>query len=307
MRGFRGGGENRQKSVVRCLFLPGFGTFQLLALAAPTAAATPAAAPQDPATVVKEAAARATVIQGVGLDALENRIQAILERAPRVVAAGGRPVVPLEEMRASEGFKALQLTQTPPGQPYTKTTTGSPKHYIVMGTTQLPLWFGHFDPLGDVSPFSLDNWRSLNKMSVDLNAVVIIPSVTIDFAEVSSSGRSNFGSSAEVGAKPAMSLEASSTALQVFHAKVAIAGDGERAPFKRPLALASDYGQMRELKQSDNVGLTNALTALTGTQGTQRVSTQLAIEADPARYAENALRGTVTANAVFAEALKGKR
>ncbi len=238
-------------------------------------------------------------------------LQAIADRAyadfMTRLAATGREIVGVDALRATDAFRALQPAKTEAGRPYAKSPMGTPKNYVVVSPAALPLWFLHGDPLGDVGAFALENWRSLNKLSVDTQSVVVVPTVTIDFASVQSSGRSNLGSSAEVGAQAAMSIEQAHTQLQVFHAKIPLAGEGEATRLKRGVELPGEYGRTRVLDQTSNAGLANALTALTGTQNTQRSATKLAVVADPERYAQVALRGAFTANALFVDSLGAKR
>ena len=186
-------------------------------------------------TVTQAAVARVDVaLQNVD----DARMQAIVERAyadfMAALQATGRPVVPLAEMQASAGWQQLEFTPT--DKPYVTSPTGTQKHYRFAAPQALPLWFGHFDaPLGDRAPFSLGNWRALNQLSVDTGAVVIVPQLVVDFADLSSSGNSMWRRQAEVGAKSGMSIEAANSKLLIFHAKIAMAGDlGSATPEGRP-------------------------------------------------------------------------
>lgn len=217
------------------------------------------------------------------------------------LAKSGREVVPLEEILASEAWKELEVSKLDPGKLYAK------DEYIVVSPSKIPLWFYHGEPnYGDAGMLALGNWRAMNRLSVDKNAVVVVPMVTIDFARVSSSGRTLLGSSAEVGAEAFMSLRPNLTQMFGFQAEKPIAGDIQRNWFRNGLPLGGDYGTVSEVAATDTSGLANALTFLTGTQGVQRRSKKLAVQVDPPKYAEKAMTAVVTANAAFTDALAKK-
>jgi hypothetical protein len=241
------------------------------------------------------------------------RMQAIAERAYAdfmgALQATGRPLVPLAEMQASAGWKQLEFT--PADKPYVTSPTGTQKHYRFAAPQALPLWFGHFDaPLGDRAPFSLGNWRALNQLSVDTGAVVIVPQLVVDFAELSTSGNSLWKRSAEVGARQGMSIEAGNSRLLVFHAKIALAGDLGSAPLKEGLPLPGDFGEFVDItdeatKTGTQVAnaLSTALTMFTGTQGTVRSRQKQALQAKAEAYEALAVGGAQRVGALYARAV----
>ena len=241
------------------------------------------------------------------------RMQAIADQAyadfMTSLQASGRPVVPMAEMQASAGW--AQIERTPTDKPYETSPTGTAKHYTFASPQSLPLWFGHFDaPLGDRAAFSLGNWRALNQISVDTGAVVVVPQLVVDFAEVSSSGNSLWRTQAEVGAKSGMSIEALNTKLLVFHAKIAMAGELGAATLKEPLPLPGEFGEFVDITdEATKTGmavanaLTTALTMLSGTQGTVRSVQKQALKAQPDAYQGLALDGARRVGALFAKAI----
>ncbi|MBP6251426.1 MAG: hypothetical protein KA387_01655 [Rubrivivax sp.] len=261
-------------------------------------------------TVTQAAVARVDVaLQNVD----DARMQAIVERAyadfMAALQATGRPVVPLTEMQASAGWQQLEFTPT--DKPYVTSPTGTQKHYRFAAPQALPLWFGHFDaPLGDRAPFSLGNWRALNQLSVDTGAVVIVPQLVVDFADLSSSGNSMWRRQAEVGAKSGMSIEAANSKLLIFHAKIAMAGDLGSAPLKEGLALPGEFGEFVDITdeatktgtQVANV-LTTALTMFTGHQGTVQSRQTQALQARPEAYEALAVSGAQQVGALYARAV----
>lgn len=223
------------------------------------------------------------------------------------LAATGRPIIPAETIKASEGFKKLKLVEVTPGKPYTKQPKLSDaRKFVVVSPSALPLWFTHFDApyLGDQGPASLGNWRALNKLSADTKAVVIVPQITIDFAKLKSSGRTLLGSSAEVEAEAEMAIEAIMTSLQTYHAKIALAGDLATSPLQKAVAIPGAYGEMRSLSDSNDAALQNSVTLLTGFQGTQHFKSHKAVVADPAKFEALALVGIEAVNKAFLAAVQ---
>lgn len=233
-----------------------------------------------------------------GVDA--KLMQAIADRAyadfMARLRATGREVVELDTVRATEAFKSIKPVALEDGKPYAK------DEWLVVSPSAFPLWFMHAEPLGGAS-LDLDNWRAMNRLSVDLNAVVLAPTVGIDFAAVSSSGRSNLGSYAEVGAQAGMAVVGGLTSVLAFHAEKPIAGDIQAAQLRTRIALPGEFGETKEVDSYNDARTVNALTMVTGLQGTQRSSRKLAVLADPARYAARAVTGVLTANQIFVDAI----
>ncbi len=246
---------------------------------------------------------------------LENvdfaRMQAIADRAyadfMSRLAKTGKTIVPMDRLRATDGFQKLELTASTTEKPYTVSPVGTAKHYTIVSPTALPLWFGHFDlPLGDKSAFALGNWRALNQLSVDTGAVVIVPQIVIDFADVSSSGNSLWKSSASVGAKSAMSIEPLYTRLGTFYAKIAMAGPLGVTSLREGLSIPGDFGELVDVtdqKTKDSVAMGNALSGalsmLSGTSGTVRSVTKSALKARPDAYEELSMGGIARINQLY--------
>lgn len=261
-------------------------------------------------TVTQAAVARVDVeLQNID----DARMQAIAEQAyadfMTALAASGRPLVPMAEMQASAGW--AQLERTPADKPYQTSPTGTQKHYRFFAPQALPLWFGHFDtPMGDKAPFSLGNWRALNQLSVDTQAVVIVPQLVVDFAQLSTSGRSMWRSKAEVGAQGGMSIEAQNTKLWMFHAKIALAGDLASAPLQEGLPLPGDFGEFVDVTDDTTKtgvavanALTTALTIFGGRQGTVQSRSKQALKAQPEAYQTLALDGARRVGALYVRAI----
>lgn len=112
----------------------------------------------------------------------------------------GLEIVPLETVKASQSYQKLDLTPNTPEKPYGKDYLN--QNMIVVTPTSLPLWFTHVDgPIGDKGPFNQSNTKLMPKMAEELDAVVLYPTLKIDFATSEGSGRSKLDSKAEVSVK----------------------------------------------------------------------------------------------------------
>ena len=161
------------------------------------------------------------------------------------LATTGREIVPFEEIAATKGYAKLEATPVP----FVKKPFADARTVVMVSPNNLPLVNQHSDaPISDKSPLSLGNWRAINQMCVDLKCVVMIPSVVIDFAQLSGSGHSVYGNSAHVGIQPGLYLVPLFTQLSAHFAKIAIAGPGGKIILKDRVAI----GQAGELVQTSS-------------------------------------------------------
>ena len=235
------------------------------------------------------------------MQAITDRLYAdFIER----MKAGGREVVPFEQVAQREAFRRIATAETKAGAAYTVSPTGDQRHFIVMAPTGMPLWFVHGDPLGNLSPFQIDNWKAISTVSHELQATAVTAQVIVDFARMESSGRSNWSSRASVGADPQLSIAAHHTVLTAFHATRPEIGEFSWARLKSLAPVAGDYATVRQGEGHSTAGLANAMTMVTGLQGVQISRDRLTFVADPAKYAGLALGGGFGANALMATAVQ---
>jgi len=151
------------------------------------------------------------------------------------LAATGRPMATLDEIRATKGYGLL----TPAPTPFIKKPFADARTAAIVSPNGQDLFFQHADtPLTDRSPMDLKNWRAINQMSVDLgNAVILTPVVVVDFAELSGSGHKVYGGAASVGVKPGIYVVDFFSGLGANQAKIALAGDGGRALLQKRIAV----------------------------------------------------------------------
>ncbi|MCW5576141.1 MAG: hypothetical protein KIT13_08600, partial [Burkholderiales bacterium] len=103
-----------------------------------------------------------------------------------------------------------------------------------------------------------------------------------------------------------LSIAAHHTMLTAFHATRPEIGDLSWARLKSPAPVAGDYATVRQDDSYSTAGLANAMTRVTGLQGTHISRDRLAFIADPAKYAGLALGGGFGANALMAGVMQPK-
>jgi hypothetical protein len=253
-------------------------------------------------TLVSLAGVSSAQLQAIADDAYADLL--------RQLAATGRPVIDLQAMKGSKGFLKLETTPTSIDQPYTKKPFADSRTFATYTPGSLPLWWGHFDvPLGDKGPATLGNWRALNQLSVDQKCVVLVPKLTLDFAALKGSGHSTFGANASTEAKASLRVLEHETCLRVFHAKIALAGEGGVGHLKKSVPLADSAGRFvlrQEWGNQDEVRLANLFAAITppGSGPSRSYSTKdLAYIADPAAFSAAVAEGAKAFNAMVASAV----
>lgn len=214
----------------------------------------------------------------------------------------GKTVVAPEEVMRAPSFAKIERTETANGDPYTVSPTGDVRHYLVFAPTGMPLYFIAGESLGDKGPFSQANNKILGSISTETQSVLLIPQVVIDFAEVESSGRSNFRSNAHVDAKPGIALVPMHTIVWAAHANNPIITEMGSRRLEKVVGFPGDYATVRTVDNFNTAGLANSLTMATGLQGVQHFSEKRAYIADPARFADLVLKSGFSANRAFVAA-----
>ena len=166
----------------------------------------------------------------------------------------------------------------------------------------------HFDTqLGNAGAFDQATTKAFAEIGVNTNALVLVPTVIIDFAQLESSGNSRFATSAEANAIPKVGLGAGTMVVGMIGQDFKIGFGASDARFSRlnsPFFAEGEFGSVKSVDSFDNVALANSLTALTGTQGTQYRYDKRLVTADAAQYAKKVLQAGATINQAFADGLK---
>lgn len=258
-------------------------------------------------TMGNRAMAQADVeLAGVGVDDLRAIAAVARDDFLTQLAATGRPLVPVDEMRASRGWGELERTPVP----FAKSPFADARLAVFTAPPGEDLVFTHFDaPMSAQGPLSLGNWRALNQMSVDLKAVLLLPTLVLDFAQLSGSGQSSLGGGASVSARPGLFIPPMLTYLAGFHAKIRIAGDLGRANLKSPVLIgqAGDFVKTADANNRAEVANWNAMAAMNTARGSgpdaySRTSYQYRV--DGPLFAQRCAEAAKAANAAFAEAVR---
>lgn len=219
--------------------------------------------------------------------------------------AAGKEVVPLDTLKQSAGYAKIKFA--PAEKPYTKSPFDDPREYIFATPKDLPLAFMHLDTaLGNAGPFDQDTTKAIHEIAAGLDALALLPTVVIDFAQLESSGRSNYATSAEAEATPRIGLGVNTLlpAVTGKDAKIFFTGEIRFARMQTPTFVDGDFGSVKQVDSFDNVALANSLTALSGAQGTQYRYEKRLVSADPVAYARKALQAGASINSAFADSLR---
>lgn len=218
----------------------------------------------------------------------------------------GHEVVPVESILENEYFQGLDAYGYTTTQPYVKKArVGDPRTYLVFSPSQLPLWFTHGDSiqLGNLSPFALKNVKQITKLSYETNAAVVIPQITIDFADMGSSGRRKLVGNAKVDAEPIVSLANSYTSFTVYHAKNNVMADGDVIYLGDEVPVPGTYAVSEQISSKNNADMVAALGALGAYNQTTQAKEEYAFVANPYSFTYLAGAGIQAANKYFVGAV----
>lgn len=224
----------------------------------------------------------------------------------------GREVVPAAEMKASAGYAKLEMTEVP----LVKKPFADARTVVMVSPNGMPLVNQHSDsPITDKSPFSLGNWRAINQMCVDLGCVTMIPSVVIDFAQLSGSGHSVYGTSAKVGITPGLYLVPLFTQLSAHHAKIALAGPSGKIILKKRVAIGqagelvhtSSYNNRTEVDWWNSIGRWDANASPLSKPGQAYDYSTYQYRVDPGLFAQACADGASAMNGIYVDAAAANR
>ncbi|HEX2099730.1 MAG TPA: hypothetical protein VHF69_03645, partial [Candidatus Synoicihabitans sp.] len=116
------------------------------------------------------------------------------------LAEAGVQVVPRETVQAARAFQQLETTPASANQAYKVAFQGA--HYVIVPADVLPLWFNRYDGLAG-GKGSGKNLKVMAELSKELGAVVLHPSIAVDFAYLDTSG-GKFSKRASVDAQNGM-------------------------------------------------------------------------------------------------------
>lgn len=225
-------------------------------------------------------------LQGIDETMLQDIADAAHQDLLEKLGSTDKNIIPFEEIAAADGFSDLP-TETSPFY----TSLGG-RRVAMVGPSDRPLWFTHYDtPFSSVGMMDLKPWRNVNAVSAKTKAVIIVPQVSIHFADLETSGRSTIGGTASVGAKPNLRIMEGESGIKNYFAKIKIAGDLGHGATKKDIVLDSSVGEMVTLdEQTKDLAPLNywgerAETKITG-----------AYRVDPEQFKAEVLRGIARFN-----------
>lgn len=186
--------------------------------------------------------------QLIGLDVDWMQATAAKAQADLIaqLAATGRPILTTEQMHATQAFQTLKSSAIP----FRKQPAADARRVVMAPPTGQGLYLTAIDsPITDKSPFDQASVKALHMIGMELDAVILIPSLVIDVASLTRSGNSLYSGGASVGIDPGLFMVELFTGLNVYHARNRIAGDGGRGHLQRRVRL----GQAGRLVESSSV------------------------------------------------------
>ncbi|HRD45553.1 MAG TPA: hypothetical protein PLF78_03610 [Caulobacter sp.] len=164
------------------------------------------------------------------------------------LAAAGRPILTTEQMHATQAFQALKSSAIP----FRKQPAADARRVVIAPPTGQGLYLTAVDsPLTDKSPFDQASVKALHMIGMELDAVILIPTLVIDVASLSRSGNSIYSGGASVGIEPGLFMVELFSGLNVYHARNKIAGDGGRGALQKRVRLGQ-AGQLVEASSYSN-------------------------------------------------------
>ena len=263
----------------------------------------------------------AVELAGVNNETLQEITDVLYADFLAELADTGREVITMDQLRETQRWADLDPTPAGVASPYVKEAKWLQDRVLtVYSPAELPLWWEHGNQMGDKSAFALNNWKVMTAISHELDAVVLVPTYLLSFAELQSSGNkrgmfAGYGSGrASTGATPNMCVLENETKMWVLHAKNRIAGDMGQIHAHRRI-VAGDFGaEMITLDERDNDNASRAallgLAQATGNQGifaaagASRSEQTLAVRTNPAYFTAYSLAALRGVNAVYVEAVK---
>ena len=225
------------------------------------------------------------------------------------LATAGVTVLGADVLKVSRSYGELTFTPSTKERPYVKDMgAGAGRTVVVYTPAELPFFLSHYDG-GNLGPVTMDlgNWRALNQLSVETKAVVLVPTVIIEFVKMRSGGRGKIlRNDAEVGADPQIALVGKQSNVAVFHAKIRLAGDLGDFHIAEDLEVPGAFGTLRQVAATDNAAPNSSLVLLTDQPGRGSSRTAHVIAADPAAFSQLTLQGLKSFNRAAGDFIAAK-
>lgn len=249
-------------------------------------------------------------LDGVDAAAMQAVADAAYQTFVRQLQATGRELVPVEQMQPF--IDRFEKTRSTPEAPYTPKLKGgyAESRVAVFSPSALPLWWTHGEQtFGDKSPFSLGNYKVLNELTAATGALVVVPTLMLDFAKLEGSGRRGFfnpNDSAETSAALAMSVPVfEATVLRADEVRMGNITKGETGQLRfregQGVVADVDFAEIRVAEEKDNSSLVGAFAALGLNAGRVSARSRQVASSDNARYSAAAQTTLARATGGFAK------
>lgn len=131
------------------------------------------------------------------------------------ITATGRTLVPNSELGATTGGQQLEAS----AEPFIKKPFADSRTVAVVSPNGMALYNRATDaPLTDKGPFNQGNDKALVRMSAEAQCIVMVPSLVLDFAQLTGSGHRVYGGASSVGIVPGMFLTPLFCSFTWYHA-----------------------------------------------------------------------------------------
>lgn len=250
----------------------------------------------------------AASLTGLSIDEVQTIADHALVDFADVLRQTGRPLLLMDAIRQAPSFATLKASPVP----FRKQPAADARRVMMVPPHGMNLILTNADsPITDKSPFDLKNAMALSHLSFELDAVVLIPNVIIDFAQLSSSGNSVYSGSASTGIDPGMYLVELWTGLGAYHGRNKFGGDGGRAQLQKRIRLGQggQLVQTREHSNRDEVAWWNSRVNSGMAEpyevgpGFAYSSSSYEYQANVGQFQRAALSGAKAMNRVYAQAV----
>jgi len=220
------------------------------------------------------------------------------------VRATGRRVIGFDEIRAQPAYSELKLAPIP----WTGRIPADARTFAYVAPNNHDLFFINLDVPNNQGAFGLTNGRAYTKICAGLGAITAMPTLVIDFAELTRSGGGAWSGSAGTAAKPGLFMPEMVTGGLFHFGKNAMVGGGNRTGLQKRVRLG-DAGTMVQTSKADNqaeIAWWNSSAAM-GVAGPGSPSSYsmaaYRYEIEPVAFKARVLEGAKSLNRALAQAL----
>ena len=250
------------------------------------------------------------VLDGVTLPELQQIADQAYSHFLEELEASGYKYVAVEDFSNLEAFKEIELTEAGPAAPYVQPgDDNSRSTYAAFAPSGLPLWFSHFDKtlgVGDKGPFEQKNWKALNALSIETDAVVLVPQIGINFARMEDGPLYSLPivGSGTLDFNVGVHLDPRVIALSAYSAKVKAAGSLGAATLRKPVFLPYEFGIVEKVEVKKSRGISGI--SMYGAYSIDKVHEVYAVTVKPEAFEALAMAAAKAANLAFISTLEAK-